>query len=508
MGTEEFPTLDLQQARKHIATETTEISTEDIAAHGFDLSLGLHRTWELGTAPSEHRWVILRDLLKLYDPQSEPNSSQELTDFPDDQLVAHYSSNPRAVFLSNWGDLSAPAKRPFQKGRSRLHARNCLVMKHPDPKGLFGLWFEYEEGKPLLTATSRFAIYLFEPKEDAVDPAWLAHSLSSPIVTEQLQRFRNLGGATGLDPAAILNLKIAVPSLERQKGQVETARSNVDSQIRSRAGVSALLRKKEEGFRREMRFKRHALAQVLGDIQGRAGTVVKTLKHTGGLEKDDVIGTAQPMRFEEYMQAIATRCADLGQMLEELTSEQVVHPPVPMDIMEQLKKVESKYLGKGDFELRVDLIEESFEGVADSNDENWSPEINIDPRDFHKLCENIIDNAQRHGFDEYEQECPAIHISVSYPKWIGMVTLAFSNNGRPMPDDFSREKYVLLGETSGKRGNSGIGGNFIQTVMDHVEGYVALNPMDTETFNFLLKSGVRLADIFPVKVELMFPLLE
>jgi type I restriction enzyme M protein len=65
------------------------------------------------------------------------------------------------------------------------------------------------------------------------------------------------------------------------------------------------------------------------------------------------------------------------------------------------------------------------------------------------------------------------------------VRVIFKNDGRPFPNGFSFEEYKRLGGRAGKNKASGLGGFFINRVIDLHGGqfnYISVNPNSIDPF--------------------------
>lgn len=90
------------------------------------------------------------------------------------------------------------------------------------------------------------------------------------------------------------------------------------------------------------------------------------------------------------------------------------------------------------------------------------------------LLDTILDNAYRHGFKKARSNNSRVGISTSCKKMndIDFIHIEVANNGFPLPEDFTLEKFITRDYSSGSNGNSGLGGNHIYNIAKKHNGYI------------------------------------
>lgn len=94
----------------------------------------------------------------------------------------------------------------------------------------------------------------------------------------------------------------------------------------------------------------------------------------------------------------------------------------------------------------------------------------IAPLDFDRLVLNIIENAKRHGFTDPIRRDYNIGIYLTIDRERGMYQIDFSNNGNPLPEGMTKERFGIRGEKAGLTGGTGQGGHIIKSIVEHYGG--------------------------------------
>ena len=118
----------------------------------------------------------------------------------------------------------------------------------------------------------------------------------------------------------------------------------------------------------------------------------------------------------------------------------------------------------------------------------------ISKSDLREVFNNIVKNAEIHGFIDNTKKNYIIIISLSFDVSENMLRIDISNNGKPMPKGMDEFRYTLKNEKAGVTGNEGLGGFRINQIIRHFGGELKLNTNQQ--------------DEFPVKIALYLPLVK
>jgi len=87
--------------------------------------------------------------------------------------------------------------------------------------------------------------------------------------------------------------------------------------------------------------------------------------------------------------------------------------------------------------------------------------------DLLRLVQNIIGNAVERGFvDDYPEY--SLNISLTIKK--GFYIIDFSNNGRPLPEGMTKERYGMKGVKGKGSDGEGKGGYIVKSITEHYGG--------------------------------------
>lgn len=108
--------------------------------------------------------------------------------------------------------------------------------------------------------------------------------------------------------------------------------------------------------------------------------------------------------------------------------------------------------------------------LTDSREDVIQLDTYIAPLDFDRLVQNIIENAKRHGFTDPTRGNYNIGIYLTIDRDRGMYQIDFSNNGNPLPDGMTKDRFGIRGEKAGLTGGTGQGGHIIKSIVEHYGG--------------------------------------
>jgi hypothetical protein len=478
------PILDVEKVIRRVKSigdhvKTRDITESELESCDYDLSPARHLLPKEVIAPEGHTLVTLGDILKIVRmPQPQPSDRGVLMErkaFPDTTLGFEFSftESPQIQFLTL---ENAPAFRKISS--------SCLLVDTMAFRGeIRAFWFSHQ-GKDLFV---RPDIRPMEIDEQRADPRWVAMALNSKDVSEQVRSMLTGAGIPRLRIELLLNMRVALPdSLEKQRAIVRSAE---ELQIKAKAkeiGFEKLLEQQKEDFRRDIQLKKHTLSQIARDIRSRVSVIKNALDQAGKLQSEQPIGRQQ-ISVVDYLDHIAKRCDDMGKTLESLTKIDDFSPLEELSLEAAFKSLKAICKGR-QFKLETEIHNGSFKDQATGR--KLKPIINIASKDFTELCENIFDNAERHGFRGKSAD-HLVRIDAFLDTQEQMVVVSFKNTGEPLPQGLTIDRFVTRGEKGGTTGNTGIGGHHIKSLMDHANGKIDIRNLAE--------------DLFQVEVKLTFP---
>ena len=104
--------------------------------------------------------------------------------------------------------------------------------------------------------------------------------------------------------------------------------------------------------------------------------------------------------------------------------------------------------------------------------------VDIAEYNFGKIVRNILENAKKHGFEDFtdvnRKDC-VIEIALNWDKERQMYRIDFRNNGNPLPEGLTRASYGENRKYAGRTGGTGIGGYEVAENVRHYNGDYAIS---------------------------------
>jgi type I restriction enzyme M protein len=487
IGEERRPVLDVEKLLNRVySTDDGEkartVTENELVECDYDLTPARYLAPKSVSVPVGHTLVSLGEILRPADMRRAQSEDQGVVmvrkSFPDtttgfefsfeESPIVHASELRNGATLSWFGKITS----------------SCLLVDTMALRGeIRAFWFSHR-GRDLFL---RPDMQPMEVDVEKADPSWVAMVINSQDVSRQVQAMLTGAGMPRLRVALLMNVLVALPdTLEKQKAIVRSAE---ELQIKAKAkeiGFEKLLNQQQENFLRDNRLKKHTLSQIARDIRSRISVVQKALKERGKLEAKQAIGR-QATALCDYLDHIEARCDDMGRTLESLTKNHIFSDLEELSLEAAFKSLKTACKGRH-FKLETYIHEDSFKDQETGA--NLDPIIHLADGDFSEVCENIFDNAERHGFQD-QSFAHLIRIEAFLDAQEQAVIVSFKNTGKPLPEGLTVNRFVTPGEKGGSSGNTGIGGHHIKSLMNHAKGKIDIRNL-TE-------------DLFQVEVKLSFP---
>jgi type I restriction enzyme M protein len=282
-----------------------------------------------------------------------------------------------------------------------------------------------------------------------------------------------------LNKKDILEIPILLSSIEIQKAKFESAiQSIIKSKEKALKLEKEMLGIKEDAFR-EFASIKHTFRQYLSALKSNVvGTKKFIAKHNGKpVFLDEIYSKNLGETFGEHLDNIDKTIDLLSNLLntdkfETTTVERLNFLDLVKEAQNCFKFDSFKYN-----EVMYDII--TFE---DSEIVPLEPIIEINSNDFFRLFSNIVSNAMYHGFKDSDKQY-IIQSSISFLEDNeGYFVLDVSNNGRPLPEEFTFKHLTTRGEKTTDSNGAGIGGADIKDIVDKYNGKFELINDSKSTF--------------------------
>ena len=220
----------------------------------------------------------------------------------------------------------------------------------------------------------------------------------------------------------------------------------------------------------EVRMRKHDMGQYIFELMN-IEDVIRYYLDNRDSEKDFC------QKIGELLDNFRTSLGELSTLVDNLSKEEKFGEPFPLRIdffstLSQRHKVDGYdiecYLDRESIKKYGEKMEISFESGEDEF--FLLPVINVSPIDLQRMCNNILDNAKKHGFTDANRKDYVVRINVSVNVDRNMCQIDFRNNGNPLPDGMNKMRYGIKGEKAGKTGGTGLGGNYVKSFVEHYGG--------------------------------------
>lgn len=238
--------------------------------------------------------------------------------------------------------------------------------------------------------------------------------------------------------------------------------------------ISELVRQREEikfrhdEYKKTIRMRKHSLGQIMFELNT-CWELIKISQedNNGCLDENYIIGKKHPKRVGDIMKSITSSLLQLGVGIDNFVPEEDVRfaKKETFDLLQFVKEYSDEHQNPNfTFE-----IEEATVNASNENDVvETNYEITFSKTALKEILQNIIYNAEKHGFTVESKENK---IKFSIEETPENIRLVISNNGNPISDEVKLDDLFMYGFTTKRSisnnndGHSGIGLFFVKSLM-------------------------------------------
>ena len=338
------------------------------------------------------------------------------------------------------------------------------------------------EGKPVAVDKG---IMAFCPN-DGVSLYTLAAILKMPIVYNQIISYEKFGISEHLED-------IIVPF---DKWLIDNEVSRLINEERT----TLTLTKANEDIKKSVRMRKHALTQSMSSIQAMFNALnAYRVRKDGKLNDDEIISRIKGTTVNEAFEYLSRNIKGIMPVLEHIADvEYSFGEPEWIDpeefIGNYISKNEKGWITfnpiitwvEGNNKAKDDIIDSSTGMILFRRGEVFSQFL-FPKAALEKILDNIVSNAQSHGFDNSRND---YHIKFSWYAEDKAIKLLVENNGSAIPDDRDPASLLEYGVSTALHsdGHNGIGCNEIDDIMQRYDGKVEIisSPQEEYTVKYLL----------------------
>ena len=393
-------------------------------------------------------------------------------------------------FDSN-GNLSED--RPWDQrkpiGRRVLEYRKCTYLDGKSDAVLIkfdtnGIPFAVLSGEGNPVAVDK-DIMAFCPN-DGVSIYALAAILKMPIVYNQIISYERFGLSEHLED-------IKVPF---DKWLIDDEVSRLINEERT----TLTLTKANEDIKKSVRMRKHALTQSMSSLQAMFNALnAYRIRKDGKITDNEIISRVKGTTVNEAFEYLSRNIKGIMPVLEHIADvEYSFGDPEWIEpeefIGNYISKNEKGWItftpivtwGEGDNKDKDNIIDPSTGMILLKKGEAFSQFL-FPKAALEKILDNIVSNAQSHGFNKSRND---YHIKFSWYAEDKAIKLLVENNGSAIPDDREPASLLEYGVSTALHsdGHNGIGCNEIDDIMHRYDGKVEIlsSPQEEYTVKYIL----------------------
>lgn len=428
--------------------------------------------------PEDTPWIHISDLTPLYTGDLDMSGIRK-SDCPNNPPFVEGSNKDYGFDENGKFDDSIWAQIGKPKGQHVLNYRKCTYVDGNTDAVLYEQSAESGVQVAVVRATGKpyavsSGILVFCPKED-FDVNSLAALLRLPVVYRQLIAYQKYEIGYHLD-------YILVPTDKRVIG---------DEKIRMQKEKSVTTEMKEnfEDGQKKYRVKlenyQHTMRKHIREI----GSAVRRMSR---YINEMNYSIDEKEYLNQRLKHISEQKEYLSEDIERLNEENTYGEAKPYDIDHCLKGY-IDYFGEDvcsinySNEIAKELVKKFRDEHKDEKidkdvqkrmlnvffKERSATYVDIAEYNFGKIVRNILENAKKHGFNDFkgpEIIERKVEILLCWDDCKQMYRIDFRNNGKPLADGLSKDSFGKFRKYAGETGGSGIGGYEVAETVKYYSG--------------------------------------
>lgn len=328
-------------------------------------------------------------------------------------------------------------------------------------------------------------ILVFCPN-NGVELVTLAAVLKMPVVYNQIIAYERFGLSEHLNDIIVPYDKWLIDDeVSRLLNEEETANN---------------LKTNYENIKKSVRMRKHALTQSMSSIQAMFNALnVYRVRKDGKITDDEILSRVKGTTVNEAFDYLSRNIKGIMPVLEHIADvEYSFGDPEWIEpesfIADYISKNEKGWISfapivtweEGGNKAKENIIDPLTGMILFRKGEAFS-QFMFPKAALEKILDNIVSNAQSHGFDKSRND---YHIKFSWYAEKNKIKLLIENNGSPIPDDRDLASLLEYGISTALHsdGHNGIGCNEIDDIMQRYDGKVEIisSPKEEYTVKYLL----------------------
>lgn len=452
------------------------ISTEQIKRNNYKLHVRSYFINKIEIKEG-YRAIKLKEILK------HSNKREKVTDVYRKILSISDLTNDRFDYEKKYTQKSNQVR---ERAISAYYSDEDILLISLRFKNIKPTYYSYNDSRIYYSSN----VSGFHLLSDKIDIEYLIHELNADYVKQQVEYFSIGSVMPYIRVNDFLNIEIQIPSsIEEQRATVKGAKEAAQIASVKELGLEEIIEKMRANYVDEMKIKKHNLAQYVNSLQSSVSALIKFIKkNNGAISEEQLISIQRQITVGQHLQNMMNTTKEIGTFVNSLTSDLEFGDSNNIDLNEFISHYINNY-AQDLFEFRYHLDKESF-----IEKKEFASMTAISESNLKEVFNNIVKNAENHGFVDATKKNYVILISLSFDTNKKMLRIDIANNGKPMPLGMDQSRYTLKNEKAGITGREGLGGFRINQIITHFGGNLKLN--------------INAQDEFPVTITLYLPLLK
>lgn len=416
-------------------------------------------------------------LVPLHDVVVRYNSEEAAFDAYD---ACKRIANARIINISDLSNNILKWKSDFlnleiddiSDGAYRVLDRGNLLLVSEIGKELKPTIFKITGGNQFVAGN--YVLPLAVKKKNIVSLEYLQCQFSQEYFIKQVDAIRYIdNGMPTFNYANFLQCKIKIvgyeehpyKALQMQTEEVHRIREQVSQNLLEQldAENKALRDSQHNDYVILMRARKHAMGQVLNAIDPGLDLILNKIQQCP-LSCDTIVSEKSGTTALYQLEKLRKQLDILISMTNNLTDEHQYGTPEVVSVNDFILNYVASSLYEN-FRFETDLL------TNDNGVTQHTFNIDIAPSDLTKVLNNIITNANEHGFTQ--NNCDYIIRILIEGTQLGpkdAVKITIVNNGNPLPKGFDEERVFAIEQSS--TGSTGLGGWEVKKIIEYYGGEV------------------------------------
>ncbi|MBR5824174.1 MAG: N-6 DNA methylase [Paludibacteraceae bacterium] len=416
------------------------ISNNEISNNEYDITPKVYAQSQEVAFPEGYEIVDFRDILEQCPTQKQ-----------------YYAENGYIAKIPQLSTDSFDCERKIEDFEYFIGVDNVVKVEEP-----VILISRIREAKPTYCiASSEKPLFIhanvipFRIKKDCewVEPHYLCLELSN--------RIKNVFFGANIPSLSInrlVNVRLAFPSrlFDEQKRLFEVASYQSKLAKAQELGLQEVIDKLKAEYMNEVRARRHDMSPHIGVLDM---IECKLRQYVGQIDMREDMSEKMIRALDYYRAALD----ELKKIVDVLSQENEFGNSEVIDLNVYFQGRLNNTSG-----YTIEYTCDSYVVEEELIEDPWL--VNVDSRYFARVVNNIIVNAEKHGFVDSERKDYKLDIRLGLNDDRTMYQIDFANNGKSLPAGFDKRLYGIRGEKAGRTAGSGIGGHIVKSFVENYNG--------------------------------------